>query len=333
MLTQMFECRLGHYRVLGISICLLWAVAAVCQTSIDRDNDGLPDDKEQILLERFRPTFMISATDCSIRPARFEAGRTDPRAVEADGTIYGQVFPTKPDIIEIHYYTLWSSDCGRIKHALDVEHISVLVVDTEGAEPRALYWYAGAHEKTACDISSGARANAIGAEDRGPRVWSSAGKHALYLRRSMCGHGCGADSCEDDIELVRNGPVINLGELNASANGSLWITSPAWVLSAKMHSDFSADVIARLDATSGDTVTTLRGSSSVRGTIQGSDAVLGGASSGASIGAQHTSAALDTANGHTSRSLGKAMKATGRSLKRAWNAVFHASSSPEHPTQ
>jgi len=145
----------------------------------------------------------------------------------------------------------------------------------------------------------------------------------------MCGHGCGADSCEDDIELVRNGPVINLGELNASANGSLWIASPAWLLSAKMHSDFSADVIARLDATSGDTVTTLRGSSSVRGTIQGSDAVLGGAGTGA----QHTSAALDTANGHTSRSLGKAMKATRRSLKRAWNAVFHTASSPEHPAQ
>jgi hypothetical protein len=141
----------------------------------------------------------------------------------------------------------------------------------------------------------------------------------------MCSHGCGADSCADDIELVRNGPVINLGEVNAPANGSLWITSAAWPLSTKMDSDFPAAVIARLEATSGDTVMTLRGNSSVRGTIQGSDAVL----DGTSIGAQHTSAALDTANGHTSRSLGKAMKATGRFLKHAWNAVSGAASSPE----
>ena len=326
MLTRMLECRLGRYHVPWVSIFLLWSLAAVSQTSADRDGDGLPDDEEQILLEKFRPTFMISAADCSIRPARFEVDRTDPTPIAADGTIYGQVFPiAAPKTIEIHYYTLWERDCGRIKHPLDVEHVSVLVIDRQGAEPRALYWYAGAHEGTACDISSGVRANAIRAEDHGPRVWSSSGKHALYLRKSMCNHGCGADSCEDAIELVRNGPVINLGEFNAPANGSLWIASRAWALSAKMESDFPADVIARLDATSGETITTLRGSSSVRGTIQGSDAVL----DGASIGAQHTTAALDTANGHTSRSLGKAMKATGRSLRRAWKAAFRAASSPE----
>jgi hypothetical protein len=323
---KMIECRLVHCRVLWVSICLLWTLTALSQTSVDRDKDGLPDDNEQVLLEKFRPTFMISATDCSIRPARFEVDRIVPRPVAADGTIYGQVFPiAQSNTIEIHYYTLWSSDCGRIKHPLDVEHVSVLVVHKQGAEPRALYWYAGAHEGTACDISSGARANAIGAEDHGPSVWSSSGKHALYLRKSMCSHGCGADSCDDDIELGQIGPVVNLGELDAPANGSLWVTSPAWPLSAKMGSDFPADVIARLDATSGETVITLRGSSSVRGTIQGSDAVL----DGAGIGARHTSAALDTANGHTSRSLGKATNATGRFLRRAWGAALRAASSPE----
>src|SRR5262249_34368697 len=163
MLTQMLECRLGHCRVLWVSICLLWSLAALSQTSVDRDKDGLPDDKEQVLLEKFRPTFMISATDCSLRPARFEMDRTDPRPVATDGTIYGQVFPiAESNTIEIHYYTLWGSDCGRIKHPLDVEHVSVLVVHKQGAEPRALYWYAGAHEKTACDISSGARAKSVG---------------------------------------------------------------------------------------------------------------------------------------------------------------------------
>jgi|SRR5581483_841917 len=323
---QMLKRQLGHYCVLWISICLLWSLAAVSQAPVDRDKDGISDEEEQILLQKFRPTFMISATDCSARPARFEVDRIDPKPVAADGTIYGQVFPiTGSNTIEIHYYTLWSRDCGRIKHPLDAEHVSVLIEQKQGTEPRALYWYAGAHEGTACDISSGARANTIGAENQGPSVWSSSGKHALYLRKNMCGHGCGADSCIDDIQLVQNGPVVNLGELNAPANGSLWITSPAWPLSAKMDSDFSPDVIARLDATSGETVMTLRGSSSVRGTIQGSDAAL----DGAGIGAQHTAAALDTANGHTSRSLDKGMKATGRSLRRAWKAVVHATSSPE----
>jgi len=312
-----------------LAIGLLWSLVAVSQTSVDSDRDGLPDAKEQALFEKFRPTFMISATDCSIRPARFEPDRPVPTPVTPDGTIYGQVFPIHDSsTIEIHYYTLWGKDCGRIKHPLDVEHVSVLVVDKEGTEPRALYWYAGAHEKTACDISSGARANAIGAEAHGPKVWSSAGKHALYLKKSMCGHGCGADSCADDVELVQNGPVINLGELKTPLNGSSWTASPAWALSDKMDSDFSADVIARLDATSGETVMTLRGNSSLRGTIQGSDAALGGASTGA----HHTAAALDTANGHTSRSLGKAMNATGRSLRRAWKAVVRTASSPEPST-
>jgi len=302
-------------------IALLSPSVGVAQTVVDSDRDGLSDDKEQALLEQFRPTFMISATDCAIRPSRFEPDQSNPKAMAADGSIYGQVFPIPgSQNVEIHYYTLWDRDCGRIKHPLDVEHVSVIVANQQGSEPEALYWYAGAHEKTACDISSGARAKAIGAEQHGPKVWSSSGKHALYLRKDMCHHGCGADSCDDDVELAQNSQVINLGELNNPANGSSWVTSSLWALADKMDSDFSADLIARLDATSGETVITLRGSSSLRGTIQGGDAALGGAA----IGVQHTSTALDTANGHTSRSLGKATRASGRSLKRAWNAVFGA---------
>ena len=261
---------------------------------------------------------MISAQDCAVGPARFEPGVSGPKPVAADGTIYGQVFPVPGSSkIEIHYYTLWDKDCGRVRHPLDAEHVSAIVAD--GSESaKALYWYAGAHEKTACDISSGARAEAIDAQEHGPRVWSSAGKHALYLRKAMCAHGCGADSCEDAVELSNRGPIINIGELKSPSNGSQWVASPAWMLSDKMDSDFAPEMIARLDATSGETVITVRGNSSIRGTIQGSDAVLGGAASGA----QHTGAALDTANDHTSSSLGKATRATGKSLRKAWNAVF-----------
>jgi hypothetical protein len=319
---QMLKTRAGRHCMLWVSISLLLSSVGIAQTGVDSDRDGLSDDHEQVLLEQFRPTFMISATDCASRPSRFEPDQGVPRPVAADGTIYGQVFPIPGSRnVEIHYYTLWDRDCGRIKHPLDVEHVSVIVIDTQGSEPQALYWYAGAHEKTACDISSGARAKAIDAERHGPKVWSSSGKHALYLRKEMCHHGCGSDVCDDDVEIAQNGQVINLGELNSPANGSSWVTSSHWALADKMDSDFSADVIARLDVTSGETVITLRGSSSLRGTIQGSDAALGGAA----IGARHTSTAMDTANNHTSRSLGKATRATGRSLKRAWNAVFGGS--------
>lgn len=286
---------------------------------IDSDRDGIPDAQEQLLLEQFRPTLMVSKTDCASRPSRFTPGEVIPTPIAMDGTIYGQVFPIREKgKVEIHYYTLWDQDCGRMKHPLDVEHVSVLIAVEPGTEPKGLYWYAGAHERTSCDISSAARALTIDAQDRGPRVWSYAGKHALYLREIMCGKGCDADSCKDSVELSASSPVINLGEFNAPANGALWITSPQWPFKDKMATDFSTEIIAKVDAAPEESVVTVRGSSIVRGTIQGSDLVL----DGAATGAQDTGTALNTANGHTSSSLGKATKATGRALTRVWKGVF-----------
>lgn len=301
----------------GVLLACVSSVAAQTPVSqIDSDHDGLSDEFEQRLLEKFQPTFMISANDCAGKPASFQPSVMVPTAIKKDGTIYGQAFPVSKNTVEIHYYTLWGRDCGRISHPLDVEHIAALV-SLDGPEPRALYWYAGAHEKTVCDISSGARSAAVDAADRGPRVWSSSGKHALYLRENMCQSGCGADSCVDNSELPRPTEIVNVGELDAPANGSVWTSSTSWVLRDKMHSDFPPEVIARLDATAGDSVITLRGSSTVRGTIQESDTVLGAAGSGA----LHTQSAFDTADTHTSSSLRRAANATGRSLRRAWNAA------------
>ena len=145
----------------------------------DTDRDGIPDQQEQALLERFRPTFMISGSDCAVRPAQFKADQADPNVVAADGTIYGQVFPVAESRIEIHYYTLWAKDCGRMKHPLDAEHVSVLLSMNYQGEPEEIYWYAGAHEQTSCDMSSGKRAES---PTKGrPVIWSSSVKHALYL--------------------------------------------------------------------------------------------------------------------------------------------------------
>ena len=264
--------------------CACGALATTVGSRSDSDRDGLSDEFEQTLLEQFRPTVMISASDCAVRPSRFRAGSLHPEVLSVDGTIYGQVFPVSDKRIEIHYYTLWDRDCGRVPHPLDVEHLAVLISNEPRLGWEAIYWYVGAHEKTACDISSGARSEAVEAEHQGPKVWSSSGKHALYLTQAMCRGGCGADSCNDNAELVRNSPVVNVGELNAPVNGSLWVASPDWVLSDRMDSDFSPDVIARLDATPRDTIATIRGRSSLRGTIQVSDAVL----DRAATGAEHT---------------------------------------------
>jgi hypothetical protein len=302
-----------------------FALAQSLNPPLDSDHDGLADDLEQTLLEKFQPVLMVSATDCAGIPAEFAANQLSPVVAAKNGTIYGQVFPVAPHTVEIHYYTLWDRDCGRRGHPLDVEHLSALV-SLSGPEPTALYWYAGAHENTACDISSGARASAVGAEDRGPRAWSSAGKHALYFTQTKCnsGRGCGADSCADDGELTRSPAVINVGERNAAANGAAWVTSAQWPLADKMGTDFTPAIQQVLEAASGGVVT-VRGRSTFRGTIQVSGTVL----DASATGADHTGSALDTANAHTAKSLGTATHATGRSLRRAWDAVFRRNSKPE----
>ena len=290
--------------------------AATTQNT-DNDGDGISDVQEQFLLESFRPTFMISRTDCAVRPSKFEPGRGDPRSLVADGTIYGQVFPVPGNRVEIHYYTLWKTDCGRKQHALDAEHASVLISMESETEPKELYWFAGAHERTACDISSGGRAEALTMSDSHPKIWSSSGKHALFLRKHMCGHGCGADSCTDDVELPQNGQVINIGEVDRPMNGASWVKSPLWPLIDKMDSDFTSDLLSRLETAPVDSISTVRGNRTVRGTIEGADAAL----DGGATGAHHTGAALDTANDHTSRSLDTAARATKRALNRALQAI------------
>jgi hypothetical protein len=285
--------------------------------SIDSDRDGISDAQEQVLLERFRPAFMISRTDCADRPSRFEPGRDEPKSVAADGTIYGQVFPLLGNQVEIHYYTLWRADCGRMAHALDAEHVSVLISMERDSEPQEIYWYSGAHEMTACDLSSIGRPEALTRVGDHPKIWSSSGKHALFLSENMCGHGCGADLCKDDADLQKNGPVINIGERDWPMNGASWAKSPAWPLAGKMDSDFSPEVIARLETVRGESITTVRGNRTVRGTIEGADAAL----DGGATGAHHTGAALDTANDHASRGLATATKSTRRALSRAWQTI------------
>src|SRR5215470_7784705 len=89
-------------------------------TGADNDRDGLPDDFEQAILDKFRPTWKISTTDCNVLPAEFQPGVATPTVKAQNGTIYGQVFIRGSSslgyFIEAHFYDLWGMDCGILSH-------------------------------------------------------------------------------------------------------------------------------------------------------------------------------------------------------------------------
>jgi len=251
-----------------IAISLTFAIPASAQ---DLDRDGLFDRLEQSLLDRFAPTLLLALDECDSAPASFVPYRSDPFVRAKDGTLYGQAFAITPQRssttlgndgrarIELHFYHLWSRDCGRLGHDLDAEHVSAIVsasrLDAPAASWIAEAWYAAAHEGSACDASSGAQARVIHAEANGPRVFVSKGKHASYFDRGQCKWGCG-DQCGEGRTIIPT-RVINIGERDAPLNGTLWIHSRRWPLAEKLSSDFDSSLRARLDADGGDHVVPL----------------------------------------------------------------------------
>ena len=100
--------------------------------SLDSDGDGFTDSLEQSLLTQFSPRFYIGQQECAGLPAAFQPSLLEPTPQAEDGTVYGQVFPVKiagatGPMAEIHFYDLWSRDCGAHGHPFDAEHVAVLV--------------------------------------------------------------------------------------------------------------------------------------------------------------------------------------------------------------
>ena len=223
----------------------------------DTDHDGLSDAFEAALLRRFEPRFMIDSHDCSGEPALFAPQSATAQPVRENGTIYAQAFPRSLTALqrsdtemELHFYHLWRTDCGRMGHPLDAEHVSALLSGkgTNVKDWHAIYWYAAAHEDTVCDASQITRASTLHAEDHGATVWISRGKHASFLDEELCRRGCGGDRCADSRPMPI-ASLINLGELKAPMNGAAWVESPRWPLAEKMgRTDFTATRTARLDA-------------------------------------------------------------------------------------
>jgi hypothetical protein len=178
------------------------------------------------------------------------------------------------------------------------------------AKWKAVYWFAAAHENTVCDVSQIARASALGAEDGGAKVWLSPGKHAAYLAKSLCNHGCGADSCEA-MKPMRTSRIINLGESGHPMNGSSFIASNVWPLEQKMdHTDFPPAPIARLEALPHDDIAWFNAG---RHPAQGVIAV-----------SYTTGKAIDGSGQNTDAALALASDKTGNALQKSYRNTKHA---------
>lgn len=290
----------------------------------DDDRDGVADKLEQSLLDRFAPEFVLSDAECDGLPAELARGSRDPLVASRNGTVYGQAFALPPGdrpgaFLELHYFHLWGRDCGRAGHALDVEHVSVLLeaprADAPAREWHARYWYAAGHEGTVCDRSTGARAEVIRAADRGARIWVAAGKHASYLDPAWCSWGCGADRCAAvTAKGWRPRKIVNLGERGAPLNGAAWIDSPRWALRAKLSSDFRPELISAMDKSPRPFLLwpELR-------PAQGF--LMAGSEVGAALleSGRRTGAALGLANSATGEAVGAALKRSARGVARFLN--------------
>ena len=335
-LHNIYVCILGGCAVF-VALLVLTRTVPAQVTTMDTDRDGLSDAREQELLERFLPRFRLSAGECDVQPALFVEGLEKATALRKDGTIYGQVTPRGVDehgraMVEVHYYDLWGKDCGRKGHALDAEHVAVLLtakqVDAPVGEWRAAYWFAAAHEATMCDMSQVATGAALEAETRGPEVWISAGKHAAYLTEAICNGGCGADRCER-TERMTVAQVVNLGEPDSAMNGARWVGDARWPLRAKMETDFPEAALARLSRQEmGEPVLSNGAHGSVRGTIYVANATYGGlaASAASTAGAlgtadDRTAGALATSGSNTVHALGRSVRSVGGALGKAAHAV------------
>ena len=293
----------------------------------DLDHDGLEDPFEQEILVRFLPEFRVSNTECAGLPAEFLPDSPEPQPVAPNGTIYGQVFAVAPDglsgsFLEIHYYHLWSRDCGRFGHDLDPEHVSVLVRSDTPKAPvnrwKALYWYAAAHEGTLCDASNGAKATAIPGRDPAVTIWISSGKHASFLTENLCHRvGCGGDRCERMVPFSP-GKIINLGEPGAPLNGAVWIASGSWPLAEKMTSDFDDSVPLKLERLEGEEVTFLSGPPPpFKAVLLAGNKIIGALEKGQS----ETEAALSISTRQTGRSVKRGLSEAGGSLERSVKKV------------
>ena len=297
--------------------------AEAVSATLDSDHDGLSDALEQSLLLRFAPAFQVDPHDCAGLPTLFLPEKLDPIATAQDGTIYGQATPhaipgVAGQLVELRYFHLWTTDCGRFGHALDTEHVSVLIrlspADNNADGWRALYWYAAAHENTMCDASQITRASTLASETTGASVWISRGKHASFLRKELCRHGCGGDTC-DNMRVLVVPQIVNLGEPSFPMNGATWTASSQWPLATKLgRSDFSPALLSRLEQHPSSDIVWVNPS---RRPAQATIAVSGTTADALALSSRRTDTAISLAGSATGSALGTTYNKVTHSLERS----------------
>lgn len=318
-----------HKSVLVVLACfgflLMASAQAAVSGSLDSDRDGLSDALEQSLLQHFAPAFHTDPQDCSAKPAFFLPGLPNPVASDEDGTIYAQATPralpgVAGPLVELRYFHLWKTDCGRMSHPLDAEHVSVLVQaqPDEAFAWRALYWYAAAHEDTVCDASQVARASTLGAENSGAEIWISYGKHASFLHRELCRRGCGGDRCTSMQPLAVT-RIINLGEPSSPMNNIQWAASAQWPLEGKLaRTDFDPALLARLERLPATDIAWVYPS---RHPAQATIAAGGATVDSLAMSNRKTDTALTLAQDDTGNALDKSYDSVVRSLQKSAQGV------------
>lgn len=239
----------------------------------DADRDGIPDEFEDKLLEKFRPHWHINGDDSAGVPVRLKENEYEPLIADKNGTIYGQVFRlgkcmkkisqdnkygcTTYYFLEMHYISIWEGD--RLvwpfsQHIWDKEHISARAVhiglENPTCEPdyippnlvnvlwdvekwRVDLWEFYAHQGTPCEKVRQVR----GSFEKGIDVWVSY-KHGVFPSLNSCNKflrfWC-PDACFGDKDLGSPNP-INVGEPFYPLNKAYWISFNGFILS-KMDPD------------------------------------------------------------------------------------------------
>jgi hypothetical protein len=131
-----------------------------------------------------------------------------------------------------------------------------------------------------------------------------------FLNPDLCRHGCGSDRC-GDMAPVAVKQIINLGEIGAPMNGSLWTLSSNWPLAAKMSAgDFPAAALARLETLPATDIAWFNpGRHPAQGVIAISDS---------------TAVAFTTSGGNTITAISVASDSTGNALGKSYRKTVRA---------
>ena len=234
----------------------------------DNDNDGIDDNFEQAILDKFRPTWRFQEDDPNNLPVRM-ANSCNPQWLLQDGTIYGEVFRhgysiqqilfcdsivcTGTHWMEIHFFEIWSDDHGCLgglfcKHAWDQEHASARIIyshnipdcnpnwhpDNEylwdASKWKVDLWRFFAHEgKPPCSKTE----TQTGLWSSGKEIWVSV-KHGTYKSAASCnGNLKCCDTCWHP-RAGRDPNPINVGQVGAPLNQCCWASN---LIPSKMDPD------------------------------------------------------------------------------------------------